>query len=703
MRHAAPLCLALALVTQARAATPLDDATAEDPRVPELVHRAATAALRADVGALDDVAKEMGELDEARRDRSLARTGLGDDVRLLAAALRPTRDARLDALHALLDDDPDPVVERVATHAAEHEDDAAAADGLLGDDRHNRRATVVNEAIRPLGIFSGAAALAILNPFILAGSAVDSLATTAVNLYHYNDLSPREREALVRYRRQLARDAHTTAAPEIAEVVREINARKNVTVCKDTVAAAKRALGDDDLDRAAFYLHSADALDGCGDRADKVRDDISSALAHRDAVAEAARWPADDLELPSDSELEAYHALAAATVLGDPARMMASAQAFTQQNPDSDHQPGATLVVAVARDLAGHRTGAESALDDIASKKTGPGRVAIAMLETPRFKGVDAMSSAERRHSRDVAEYVLVGGGLDGRTVLYTATQLGAQGVAAAESFGIFNVIGMVTRAWTAWRRDPASNQAIIDQGEQYLAGDPDPKEASDVHERLSVAYERAGMYDRALLHYHATDKPELSRIEKLESKIADQLLENARKANGEPALLAAIVQHYPTTDAAEKARTALKAMPRSGEVPLSRDVLLAHPGLLGPTALDLSPALLDDKLANGELADGGVTVGPQSLTLKLKNPDGGDDRTETRPITVEVYARARAAAEDALYASALSADPNAGEVGRFEKYIPFFIAGSVEENGVSVAPVLKLRRDTSEDRPLYQ
>jgi hypothetical protein len=167
--------------------------------------------------------------------------------------------------------------------------------------------------------------------------------------------------------------------------------------------------------------------------------------------------------------------------------------------------------------------------------------------------------------------------------------------------------------------------------------------------------------------------------------------------------LLAAIVQHYPTTDAAEKARTALKAMPRSGEVPLSRDVLLAHPGLLGPTALDLSPALLDDKLANGELADGGVTVGPQALTLKLKNPDGGDDRTETRPITVEVYARARAAAEDALYASALSADPNAGEVGRFEKYIPFFIAGSVEENGVSVAPGLKLRRDTSEDRPLYQ
>lgn len=701
IRIVALLC---ALALRVHAATPLDDATAEDPRVAELVHRAATAALRADVGTLDDVAQDFERLDESRRDRSIAPSGLTDDVQLMAAALRPTRDARLDALHELLDGDPDPVVERVARYAAEHEDDASAADGLLGDDRHNRRATVVNDAIRPLGIFSGAAALAVLNPFILAGSAVDSLATTAVNLYHYNDLSSREREALVRYRRQLARDANTTAAPEISQVVREINTRRNATACTDTVTAAKNALDDDDdLDRARFYLKSADALDGCGDRADKVRDKIATALAHRDAVSEAARWPADDLELPPDPERDAYHALAAATALADPARMMATAQAFTQRNPDSDHAPGATLVVAVARDLAGHRDGAESALHEIAGTKTGPGRVAIAMLETPRFQGLDRISSAERRHARDVAQYVLVGGQLDSRTALYTATQLGAQGVAAAESFGIFNVIGMVTRAWTAWRKDPASNQAIIDEGEQYLAANPTARDASTVHDRLSVAYERAGFYDRALLHYHAVEKPELSRIEELESKIADQLLENAKKANGEPALLAAIVQYYPTTDAAEKARTALKALPRSGEVPLSREVLLAHPGLLGPTALDLSPTLLDDKVENGELSDAGVTVGPEAITLKLRNPDGGDDRTETRPIGADAYARARVAAEDALYASALTKDPNAGEVGRFERYIPFFIAGSVEENGVSVAPGLKLRPNQSDDRPLYQ
>jgi tetratricopeptide (TPR) repeat protein len=233
------------------------------------------------------------------------------------------------------------------------------------------------------------------------------------------------------------------------------------------------------------------------------------------------------------------------------------------------------------------------------------------MLETPRFRRLDGMTSAERRHARDVAQYVLVGGKMDGRTALYTGTQLAAQGAQAAQSLGIFNVIGMLTRAWGAWRRDPASNQKIIDEGEQFLATDPDPKDASEAHARLSEAYERAGVYDRALMHYRAVSSPELKRISALEEKVAEKLLENAKKDGGEPALLNAIVRHYPTTEAAEEARKALDAMPKAGEIKLSREVLLAHPSLLGPTALDIGPTLLDGKDANGELADAGVTLGP--------------------------------------------------------------------------------------------
>lgn len=703
MRRSLALVLLAAVTVAAHAGTPLEDAAREDSTAADLVHRTAVAALVGNVGALDDAEADVARLDDARADQHLGRTGLADDVRLLAAALRPTRDARLDALHSLLHDDPDPVVERLARHVAEQEDDAAAADGLLADDRHNRRATVINEAVRPLGVFSGAAFLAVVNPFLIAGSAVDSLATTAVNLYHYNDLSPREREALVRYRRQLSRDADTTATPEIRDVIHEINARRNTAVCTETLAAAEKALDAEDLDRARFYVESALALDGCEERVAKVRDRVVAALAHRDATAEAARWPADDLEQPEGEERDPYHALARATVLGESAGMMTAAQSFVQRYPDSDHRAAATLAVGVARDLAGHREDAEKALREIAGKKTGPGRIATAMLETPRFTRLDSIGVAERRHARDVAEYVLVGGQVNGRNALYTATTFAAQGVQAAESVGIFNVIGILTRAWTAWRKDPASNQAIIDEGEQFLAREPDAAEASDVHERLATAYERAGEYDRALLHYRAVASPEPKRVEALEEKIADKLLENAGKGDGEPALLEVIARYYPMTDAAEKARKKLETIPHAGEVPLTREVLLAHPALLGPRGLDLEPALVDGKVANGELADAGVIVAPDTLRLKIVDPDGGDDRTETRPLSPDAYARAKAAAEDALYENMLAKDPHAGEVGRFEKYVPFFIAGSVGDSGVSVAPALKLRKDESTDRPLYE
>jgi hypothetical protein len=303
----------------------------------------------------------------------------------------------------------------------------------------------------------------------------------------------------------------TTATPEIVDVVREINVRRNASRCTDTIDAVKQALDDEDPDRARFYLTSADGLDGCGERADKVRERVAAALAHREAETSAARWPADDLVPPSGAERDGYEALAVATVLGEPSSMIAEANAFTQRNPKSPHEGAATLVVAVARDLAGHREGAEEALREIDGGDTGVGQIATAMLTTPRFDRLDAMSRAERRHSRDVAQYVLVGGNMDGRTALYTGTQLAAQGAQAAQSLGIFNVIGMLTRAWGAWRKDPASNQAIIDEGERFLVEEPNAKEASEVHERLSEAYERGRQLRSCAASLPGGHQPELA------------------------------------------------------------------------------------------------------------------------------------------------------------------------------------------------
>ncbi len=700
MRSAVLVALLLALPVVGRADDLLGEAARADGALEIRVHAAVTRALDGDPrGAVRD----LEGLDRERDLEGQRPSGLTDDMRLLAAGVEPRRDVRRVALQDVLDADPDPVVERVARHALEEDDDAAAAGRLLVDDRHNRRANLINEAIRPLGVFSGTIFLAALNPFLLAGSAVDSVATTAVNLWNYNRLSPREREALVRYRTLIERDARTSDAPEIVAEVQALGVKRAAALCRDTIDRGTHALDADDLDAARFHLTRAQRLPDCADRARKPQERLAETLAKRATAEEAALWPADHVILPAGGlEAEDYEALARATVLGEPDAMMAAAQRFKQTHPDSGLSPGALLVVAAARDLAGRRAEARETLDELSDEDTRIGQVAQGILEGSDFGQLDALRAAERRHTREVVKYVLLGG-VDGRSAIYTAAQLGASGAQAAQSLGIVNVLGIATRAWQAWRHDPVSNQEIIDRGEELLARAPDADEAGDVHSRLADAYERAGNYQRALMHYQATGEPDAKHVAKLQGKLADKLLEDAKRSTAAPLLYAAIARDFKGTDAAEQAEKTLREHPAPQGIVLDRDLLHDHPELLGPSALDLDPTLMDGDPNNGELADKGVTLADRELRLTLRTSGTAPERVEQRPLSEEQYARARAAAEETLYTKLLTADGRDPEEGRFERYIPVYIAGSIGENGLTVAPGIKTRPYRSPDKQLYE
>jgi len=352
---------------------------------------------------------------------------------------------------------------------------------------------------------------------------------------------------------------------------------------------------------------------------------------------------------------------------------------------------------------AGHRAEARSALEYLSGDGANAGQVARGILEGPEFGQLDALHAAERQHTRSVARYILLGG-FNGRNALYTAAQFGAQGMQAAQSFGIFNVIGVVTRAWQAWRHDPVSNQDIIDRGEDILAREPSGPDVPEVHATLADAYERAGNYERALMHYKATTDPSPKRLAKLEGKLADHLLDDAQRSPAQSLMLAAIAHDFPGTGAAEKAQKRLKNDPPPEGIRLDRDLLRANPGLLGPTALDVNPVLLDNDPRNGELADAGVTLANGELRMTLRSDGNPAERVETKTLTPEQYARARAAAEEVLYTTLLTKEDRPTETGRFERYIPVYIAGSISDTGsVSVAPGIKTRPYRSEDRALYE
>lgn len=704
------LLLLLALALPSVAARAADDLLADlrqdDAAIAARVESLLTRALLRDREAVQVDLGDLTHLDDSRTDAGLSRTGLLDDARYLAAALEPTRDARRHALEALEQQHPDPMVEKLAD-ARLATDDGLAADRLLTDDRHNRRANLVNDAIRPLGIFSGAFAFAALNPFLLAGSVLDSVSTTAINLWNYNHLTSPEREALVRYRTLLRRAPDSADAADAVEAIHQLAEKRAKALCEDTVDRADAALDADDPDHALFYVTQAEATPGCGDDIAKLATQTRDALAERAKREEVGRWPIDDPIVPADgAEADDYAALAYATVADDPTAMKDAARHYLDRHEDSHLKPAAAFVLAVGLDREGSKLAARKALDDVAGDDDAQiGRDVAALLASPDYNRLDGIHAAESRHARDVAKFVLVGEGMgmDGRTAMYTAAQFGAASVQAAESFGIFNVIGVLTRAWRAWRADPTSNQEIIDRGEEFLAREPTSPDAPEVHDRLANAYERAQNYGRAIMHVQALPETDKKRVDKLEEKLADQLLQEAEKAHNDPVVLRGLVRHFGATSAAETARERLKGVPDDDSTALDRDILRDHPELLGPSALDIDPRLLDGDKKNGELADEGVTLRRGELRLSL-NEGGDTPRIETRTMPPEAFARAAAAAEDVLYTRLVTTERRNEDEGRYERYIPFFIQGSLDESGaVAVAPGVKMRRYSSPDRALYE
>src|SRR5207244_4387214 len=229
----------------------LAEAAAADPGIEERVRLIAAHRLEGNGELLAPDVADLEARDEARRDAGLPPTGLADDARYLAAGLVPTRDAQREALHAVLEAHPDPLVRRLAAH---------------------------------------------------------------------------EREALARYRALLEREPQTRDAPEIVRAIQRLGTKRAAALCADTLALAKKALDTNDLDHAAFYVHSAERIDGCADEAARPPARVNEARARRAAHEEAGRWPIDAPPQPTSAdELSDYQSLLVATALADPGVMIEAA------------------------------------------------------------------------------------------------------------------------------------------------------------------------------------------------------------------------------------------------------------------------------------------------------------------------------------------------------------------------------------------
>jgi len=676
----------LLLAAEGRPASLLDDLDRSEREAQEAARAVAVAALRPDAGALRAASDRLATLDARRRDARRPPTGLHDEAELLVIGTLPTPAARRTPLEDFIAHSSGDV-QRVARGLAAA-DGTTRATRLLADDRHDRRAALVNDAVRPFGL--GTNLLAVVNPVLLAGSALDAIIATTRNVLHYDRLTTRERDALASYRFAVARNAGSERSPELARASQQLSEKRRAVLCKEALRQAKGELEAGALARAATRLRSAAAIDDC----DTTALDERLATAERAAAAarEAAIWPENDPALPrTPAEEVAWRRLAVALVQADPAGIDAAAEDVRRLDDDGPLVPGAELSRALACDLRGQRTRARETLEDLEDDDTPVGQYAAGVLAGPGYGEADALAAAERRHRTAVARYVALGG-TSGTAALHGATQLAAYGASGAQSLGITNAIGLLVRAYRAWRHDPAPNDAVITRGEAYLARHPDAPDRDDVHAQLARAYERAERYDRALLHVHAMSTPDPDEIAGLEEKLADEMLARARQSDADPALLAAVATRLPGTDAAETARKALEKRRELGDLTITREQLERHLDLLGPKGLDLAPGLLDGDEANGELASDGMTLRGDVLELHLEPEHDGEAKLERRTLDDDAAGPMYAAAETLLYREALARDERTEERGGLEDYVPFFVTGTFGDSGVSMYPGIKLR-----------
>jgi hypothetical protein len=672
-------------VSPARAASLLDDLDRTRAEADDATRAVATAAFAGDAAAQRRAAEQIAGLDAARRDDDRPRTGLYDEAELLAIATLPTPAARRPPLDDLIDHSTGDL-QRLA-RGLQASDDASRTSRLLADDRHDRRAALVNDAIRPFGV--GTNLLAIVNPVMLAGNALDTIIATTRNVLRYDRLSTRERDALASYHAAVARNAGSERSAELAHATRRLTEKRRAALCTQAIEEAEDALDAGALPRAASQLRAAAVLDDC-DTAEQT-ERLSDAERTTAEAAEAAIWPESEAALPrSAAEDAAWRSLALALAGADPARIDAAADGLEAVDDDGPLMPGAELSRALAADLRGQRDEAREILEDLEDDDTPIGQYAAGVLAGPGYGESEALAAAERTHRGQVAKYVALGGA-SGTTVLQSAAHVAAYGVSGAQTLGISNAIGLLTRAYRAWRHDPAPNDSIIQSGETYLARHPDAPDRDEILERLATAYERAKRYDRALLHVRAQSEPDLDDVERLEDKLADQMLERAKRSDADPALLAAVATHFPSSDAADTAREALEKRIELAGMTLSREQLERHPDLLGPDGLDLAPGLLDGDDANRELASDGISLKATDLELRLEG-DGDEPAIERKRLDVPSARRAYAAAETLLYREALAREEQDAERGRFEDYIPFFVTGTFGDSGVNMYPGIKMR-----------
>ncbi len=255
------------------------------------------------------------------------------------------------------------------------------------------------------------------------------------------------------------------------------------------------------------------------------------------------------------------------------------------------------------------------------------------------------------------------------------------------------------------WTGGPDFGRGAALAGYRYLVRYPEGEDQKDVVEWLYAYESGQERWGRALRLADLIDDFDPDEREDLVEKTAESRLarvDRIDRRDSKSSILEGVAREFPDSEGGQTAGMMARAEFQDASpqhIRITRDFLMENPSVAGRNGLGLSPKLLNDDPADGELhADGILLRGGRVLEILLI-AEGGDDKTPAEPrvrrVSRERLARIAAALDEAVQRNSL-VDTGARQAADASRDLYLERAGL----GVTETPDL---RATAESQFVYQ
>lgn len=581
-----------------------------------------------------------------RRDLELMRsgkspTGLADDMlQFRNSHIADPQSYREAQKRALEQEGLSEELRKVITYRMKNAE-LARAERLLYEAQLGKVGMVINGFLRSLDLVG-------LTMGSVVGSTVDAAVHTFLNLEEIRKMSVKEKKALAEYKAYLSKNPNAPDADKVRAEVERLEAKRRHWEFEEAMAEAAQYLKKHDYDEAqAAYSRALELQPGSEEALSGLKEADELRAAYEEAMDRSLSVALKKGKREDRVEEAIYRWLLTAVAIGDHDAVKRRANEFVNRFPESPLRDEALYAMASSLAASGDSEGAKRVLEDVAHdyRKENMGRRAKFVLSSKEFDRLGDFYKAKREHTTEQVKYALLGKDFTRQNVDMGVSQFFVEGIKSVETLGMVNLLGAGIRTVELASHDPIPNEPIIEEGLKFSRNHPDAPKVKEVYYQIAKAYEREGRYIDALTYYSLSGRASEKKVAALRQKAARSLLAQATMASDpgtQARLYLAIIEHLPETKAVGKAKERLVALAKQHQerFRLSREYLLQHPELVGPSGLNLDTRLFDGDLSNREIHDKGIVVLQKNRIKVYFTLPNGNEAEKVFPIHPTAMAR---------------------------------------------------------------